>query len=84
MSENYVDESPEYWAGYSNLQHVKHELIRRYLGPCNERSFKQLCTLFATSPRSSQWRGARPTFSSTGGACVAVLSASRESQLLAL
>ena len=32
MSENYVDESPEYWAGYSNLQHVKHELIRRYLG----------------------------------------------------
>jgi three-Cys-motif partner protein len=27
-----VDEHPEYWAEYTNLQHTKHELIRRYLG----------------------------------------------------
>lgn len=27
-----VDANPEYWRSYSNLQHIKHELIRRYLG----------------------------------------------------
>lgn len=26
------DTNPQYWSEYSNLQHVKHELIRRYLG----------------------------------------------------
>jgi three-Cys-motif partner protein len=28
----YVDEHPEYWQEYTNLQHVKHALLRRYLG----------------------------------------------------
>ncbi|MGA2483512.1 MAG: three-Cys-motif partner protein TcmP [Candidatus Acidiferrales bacterium] len=28
----YIDENPEYWADYNNLQRVKHELLRRYLG----------------------------------------------------
>ncbi|MPZ21454.1 MAG: three-Cys-motif partner protein TcmP [Luteitalea sp.] len=27
-----ADENPHYWAEYTNLQHVKHELVRRYLG----------------------------------------------------
>ena len=27
-----ADPNPTYWESYSNLQHVKHELIRRYLG----------------------------------------------------
>ncbi len=27
-----VDEHPEYWQEYTNLQHVKHALLRRYLG----------------------------------------------------
>jgi three-Cys-motif partner protein len=26
------DQSPQYWAEYTNLQHVKHALIRKYLG----------------------------------------------------
>jgi hypothetical protein len=25
------DAHPEYWGDYTNLQHVKHELIREYL-----------------------------------------------------
>ena len=29
---DYIDENPEYWDDYNNLQHVKHELLRRYLG----------------------------------------------------
>jgi len=29
---DYIDENPEYWADYNNLQRVKHELLRRYLG----------------------------------------------------
>lgn len=29
---NYVDENPDYWGDYNNLQHAKHELLRRYLG----------------------------------------------------
>ena len=32
MSKAYVDSNPNYWAEYTNLQHVKHALIRRYLG----------------------------------------------------
>jgi three-Cys-motif partner protein len=28
----YVDEHPEYWEEYNNLQHVKHAMLRRYLG----------------------------------------------------
>ena len=32
MAKHYVDASPGYWKEYTNLQHVKHELIRRYLG----------------------------------------------------
>lgn len=28
---NYVDQSPDYWLEYSNLQHVKHAIIRNYL-----------------------------------------------------
>jgi three-Cys-motif partner protein len=28
----YVDEHPEYWQEYTNLQHVKHALLHRYLG----------------------------------------------------
>lgn len=28
---NYQDQRPEYWEEYSNLQHVKHRLIREYL-----------------------------------------------------
>lgn len=27
-----IDENPEYWEDYNNLQHAKHELLRRYLG----------------------------------------------------
>lgn len=27
-----VDDHPEYWQEYTNLQHIKHSLIRRYLG----------------------------------------------------
>jgi three-Cys-motif partner protein len=27
-----ADQSPQYWADYSNLQRVKHDLIRKYLG----------------------------------------------------
>ncbi len=27
-----IDEHPEYWQEYTNLQHVKHALLRRYLG----------------------------------------------------
>ena len=30
--ESDIDSNPEYWAEYSPLQHVKHDLIRRYLG----------------------------------------------------
>jgi three-Cys-motif partner protein len=30
-SEHYADPHPEYWEQYSNLQHVKHGLIREYL-----------------------------------------------------
>ncbi len=26
------DQRPEYWAEYTNLQRVKHDLIRMYLG----------------------------------------------------
>lgn len=29
---DYVDPNPQYWQDYTNLQHVKHELIREYLG----------------------------------------------------
>ncbi|MDE0184781.1 MAG: three-Cys-motif partner protein TcmP [Candidatus Poribacteria bacterium] len=28
---SYVDDNPKYWAGYTNLQRVKHKLIREYL-----------------------------------------------------
>ena len=28
----YIDENPEYWKEYTNLQRVKHELLKRYLG----------------------------------------------------
>jgi three-Cys-motif partner protein len=28
----YADENPEYWEDYNNLQRVKHELLKRYLG----------------------------------------------------
>ena len=28
----YTDENPEYWSDYTNLQHVKHALLRSYLG----------------------------------------------------
>ena len=28
----FTDASPDYWHGYGQFQHVKHELIRRYLG----------------------------------------------------
>jgi len=28
----YIDEHPDYWEEYTNLQHVKHALLRRYLG----------------------------------------------------
>jgi three-Cys-motif partner protein len=28
----YVDENPDYWDDYNNLQRVKHDLLRRYLG----------------------------------------------------
>ena len=29
---HYIDENPEYWEDYNNLQRVKHELLKRYLG----------------------------------------------------
>ena len=28
----YVDDNPDYWEDYNNLQRVKHELLKRYLG----------------------------------------------------
>lgn len=31
MANHYVDENPDYWRDYNNLQHTKHELIREYL-----------------------------------------------------
>jgi len=29
---SYADSNPDYWQQYGNLQHIKHELIREYLG----------------------------------------------------
>lgn len=28
----YTDDNPQYWQDYTNIQHVKHALLRRYLG----------------------------------------------------
>lgn len=32
MASDTVDTNPNYWAEYTNLQQVKHDLIRNYLG----------------------------------------------------
>jgi three-Cys-motif partner protein len=32
MSTDFADPQPDYWADYNNLQRIKHELIRSYLG----------------------------------------------------
>ena len=32
MSADFTDPAPDYWKEYNNLQRIKHEIIRTYLG----------------------------------------------------